>query len=109
MLARHYAPRTPLELVARGDQERLDALLAAGRRVGWLSLGPSARSGSDASEADKITVVAMPTGAPDYAARLYAALHVLDAAGLDVILAEMPPDEEEWLAVRDRLRRASSA
>jgi hypothetical protein len=27
---------------------------------------------------------------------------------LDAIVVEMPPDEEEWLAVRDRLRRAAA-
>ena len=33
----------------------------------------------------------------------------LDALGLDRIIVDLPLDREEWLAVRDRLRRASSA
>jgi L-threonylcarbamoyladenylate synthase len=51
----------------------------------------------------------MPANPGTYAARLYAVLHALDDAGVERILAELPPDTEEWLAVRDRLRRASTA
>jgi L-threonylcarbamoyladenylate synthase len=50
----------------------------------------------------------MPRDPAGYAARLYAALHELDAAGVDRIVAELPPDKEEWRAVRDRLWRAGS-
>jgi hypothetical protein len=35
-------------------------------------------------------------------------LHELDGAGLDRIVVTLPPDAEEWLAVRDRVRRAGS-
>jgi hypothetical protein len=37
---------------------------------------------------------------------VYAELHVLDELELDRIIVELPPDEERWLAVRDRLKRA---
>ena len=49
----------------------------------------------------------MPLDAARYASQLYAALHTLDDAGVDRIIVDMPPDGEEWLAVRDRLRRAA--
>jgi L-threonylcarbamoyladenylate synthase len=39
---------------------------------------------------------------------LYAALHTLDVAKVDRIVLTLPPASEEWLAVHDRLRRASS-
>jgi L-threonylcarbamoyladenylate synthase len=39
---------------------------------------------------------------------LYAALHQLDAANLDRIVVEMPPDGNEWIAVHDRLWRAAT-
>ena len=49
----------------------------------------------------------MPTTAAEYAARLYDALHRLDALALDqIVVAPLPPGEE-WLAIRDRLRRAA--
>ena len=44
----------------------------------------------------------------EYAARLYAALHDLDRAGVDRIVVAEPPQTDEWLGVRDRLMRASN-
>jgi L-threonylcarbamoyladenylate synthase len=41
------------------------------------------------------------------AAKLYATLHTLDRQGYDWIAVELPPDEPEWAAIRDRLRRAA--
>jgi L-threonylcarbamoyladenylate synthase len=45
--------------------------------------------------------------APHYAHDLYANLRLLDAAGVDLILIEAPPPDEEWRAVSDRLGRAA--
>jgi L-threonylcarbamoyladenylate synthase len=39
--------------------------------------------------------------------RLYAVLHQLDAAGLDLIVVVLPPDRPQWRAIRDRLIRAT--
>ncbi len=50
----------------------------------------------------------LPSDPAGYAAQLYAVLHELDAAGLDRILVTLPPDSDDWLAVRDRLRRAAA-
>lgn len=97
MMLRHYAPRAVLECVADGRQ-RVDELQRQGVRVGWLTFGAAA--GMD--------VVQMSRDPAEYAARLYAVLHELDAAGVERIVVDLPPDEEEWLAVRDRLRRASA-
>jgi L-threonylcarbamoyladenylate synthase len=102
MLARHYAPRTPLECVAGDGRERVEALRRQGLRVGWL-----APEGAAPAEGPGVRVV-MPGEPAAYAARLYAVLHALDAAGLDRIVAALPPDTDAWLAVRDRLRRASA-
>jgi L-threonylcarbamoyladenylate synthase len=104
MLPRHYAPRTPLECregdTARG---RVEELGAAGRRVGWLSFG-----GPSHAPAPGVVVVPLPAEPAGYAAGLYAALHALDELGLDRIVVSLPLDTAPWLAVRDRLRRASS-
>jgi L-threonylcarbamoyladenylate synthase len=100
MLSRHYAPRTPLELAADDGAARVEELCRAGLRVGWLTFG--------GRESDGVTVVAMPGDPDGYAARLYAVLHELDGAGLDRIIVARPPEGEEWLAVRDRLRRAAA-
>jgi L-threonylcarbamoyladenylate synthase len=101
MLPRHYAPRTPLECVANG-RARVEELLGAGARVGWLTFAvpPTAMPAG-------LVVQRMPAHAAGYAAQLYAALHMLDDAGVDRIVADLPPEAEAWLAVRDRLRRAA--
>ena len=49
----------------------------------------------------------MPNDPQEYARRFYAALRDLDARGVDEILIELPPDEPQWRAVRDRIIRAS--
>jgi L-threonylcarbamoyladenylate synthase len=103
LLTRHYAPRTPLECVAGGGRARVAELLRAGQRVGWLRLG--AAGDDDEPEA---VVVGLPDDPTGCAAQLYAALHALDAVGLDRIVADLPPDDDAWAAVRDRLRRASA-
>ena len=91
----HYQPRTPAKLVDRKAIER-----AAGDEV-VLSLGPAATAAK---------VIAMPTDAAGYAARLYAALHEADEARATRVLVERPEvtgrEAELWRAIMDRLSRA---
>jgi L-threonylcarbamoyladenylate synthase len=102
LLPRHYAPRTPLECVGDDGLARVEELRRKGQRIGWVTITPAANIGlSD------VVTVALPADPAAYAAQLYATLHLLDDAGLDHILVTLPPDTEEWLAIRDRLRRAS--
>ncbi|MEK6234734.1 MAG: hypothetical protein N2C14_08480, partial [Planctomycetales bacterium] len=101
-LSRHYAPRAILECVRGAARERVGTLRGEGRRVGWLSLGDP---GSDVSEA---AVIVLGTEPIPYAARLYSALHEMDAQGVDWIVVELPPETESWMAVHDRLRRAAT-
>jgi len=116
LLARHYAPHTPMECRADAVERAID-LARSGVRVGLLTFAdpqcPVGRAFQPDSQAGKpdlqgvqvLTLLADPAG---YAAELYAALHVLDDAGLEQILVTEPPDSPDWLAVRDRLRRASN-
>ncbi len=101
-LPSHYAPRTPLGVIPPDDlEERADQLAAAGSRVAVLARrkAPLVRSG----------IAWHPTSADaaDYARALYATLRELDACGYDCILVEEVPEGDEWLAIRDRLRRAA--
>jgi L-threonylcarbamoyladenylate synthase len=102
MHGRHYAPRTPLECVENGWQ-RSQELCREGKRVGWLTFTED----TGPVQPDWVALT-MPRDAVGYAAQLYAALHTLDDAGLDCIVVDLPPKTEEWLAVHDRLRRASA-
>ncbi len=103
MLDRHYAPRTPLELTADGPQ-RVEELGSQGLRVGWLRRSDTLEA---VSESDRVIRVEMRRDAAGYAAQVYAELHALDARGVDRIVVDAVPETEEWLAVRDRLQRAS--
>jgi L-threonylcarbamoyladenylate synthase len=103
MLPRHYAPRTPLECVEATDTGGIAAFTTEGRRIGWVTFNDH-----DGAKRPGVLLRVLPADPAGYSARLYAALHELDAAGLDRILVTLPPETEEWLAVRDRLRRAAS-
>jgi L-threonylcarbamoyladenylate synthase len=102
MLARHYAPRAPMECVVGPGEERVAELARQGLHVGWLRFGGVESTGSGA------IVVVMPAEPATYAAQLYAVLHALDDAHIERIVVELPPDTEDWLAVRDRLQRAAT-
>ncbi len=86
-LASHYAPAArvevtePAQVVApRGN------LLASGRRVGLLALAVP----PDLPPA--LAVLDPPADVDEYAHVLYTRLRAADAAGLDVLLAVLPPD-----------------
>jgi L-threonylcarbamoyladenylate synthase len=95
-LEKHYATRTPLRILPG------PAGAAPEGRVGLLAWREAGATGYAAVE-----VLAPDGSAETAAARLFAALRRLDAAGLDLILAE--PCDEAGLghAIMDRLRRAS--
>lgn len=98
----HYAPHTPLRLVA-GHQlaGAINDALAAGLRLAVLARSVKTMTAP---------CLAWHVAASDvgtYAHDLYARLRVLDAADADLILVETPPTTDEWLAVTDRLQRAA--
>jgi L-threonylcarbamoyladenylate synthase len=103
MLEKHYAPQTALMLM-EGDlvAELARSLARQGKRVAVLartSLRPLI---------DGLVWQAAPADAAAYAHDLYANLRELDHAGCDAILVEQPPEDPEWLAIRDRLNRAAA-
>jgi L-threonylcarbamoyladenylate synthase len=98
-LASHYAPRTPTELQ---PPEALAARVAKlGERCGVI-----ARTVRRPADFNGIWLEA-PGDAESYARGLYARLRELDQAGLPAIVVEAPPRTPEWLAVNDRLQRAT--
>jgi L-threonylcarbamoyladenylate synthase len=100
-LAQHYAPRTPLELVEQGA---LSARVNALRGTPIAVLAP-AMALLDWT-GDVVLRLIAPATADDYARRLYALLHELDAAGAQRILVVRPPRGPKWDAIHDRLERA---
>ncbi len=103
-LKSHYAPRTPLELL---PPTRLPARVNALRGTPVAVLAPAAALLD--WPAHVVLRLVAPADPAEYARRLYAALHQLDAIGAARILVAVPPQAEAWAAIHDRLRRAASA
>lgn len=100
-LEAHYAPRTPVALVAGdGLPVLLRKLHDAGRRAAAMHFESIPLKHAQASRT-------MPSSASDYAHDLYSALREMDAVGADLIIVAAPPNEPAWLGVNDRLRRAA--
>lgn len=100
-LRKHYAPNAPVVFTRN---EELGPSLHAGHRIGWLSFGPAT-----SPPPPNVTTIEMPTSAEDYSARLYAVLHDFDQQPLDRILITLPPEDDPWLAVHDRLARMAES
>jgi L-threonylcarbamoyladenylate synthase len=101
-LPRHYAPKTPLELVADMN-ERLNR--SSHLSVGVVTFGGKRLSANFGRRLVERTLLNDPLAA---AQSLYAVLHELDAMNLDLIVVELPPVGDDWSAIRDRLQRAST-
>lgn len=98
MLERHYAPRTPLHLECPAGRP------GAGERWGWIGPGLPADPGRFAV----VESLGRDDSPESAAAGLFSALHRLDEAGLDGIVARLVPETGLGRAVNDRLRRAAA-
>jgi L-threonylcarbamoyladenylate synthase len=107
MLARHYAPRTPLRFLEEGGIAALVAAAAAevasGRTPGVLCLASEAPL-----FADPTVVEPLGDGLEQVAHNLYAVMRRMDARGVDVILVRDYGEAGLGRAIRDRLRRAAA-
>jgi L-threonylcarbamoyladenylate synthase len=104
-LAAHYAPNTPLQLVADAElADRIAALVEAGQRVAVLAFAtPPTKLATNAVRWHRAA-----TDPAVYAHDLYATLRELDATESAAILVQRPPQDEAWRAVNDRLQRAAA-
>jgi len=100
-LAAHYAPQTPMRMVAGARLlDFLNAQRHKGGRCGVISHSQPPQAGMP--HAWRL-LAADPVG---YAHEIYGALRELDHAGVDLIAVEALPEAAGWAAVADRLRRA---
>lgn len=100
-LAAHYAPQTPMRLVAG---ERLLDFLNTQRHKGD-ACGVISHSMPPQSGMPHLWRL-LPADPVGYAHDLYAAMRDLDHAELSLIAVEALPEDAAWAAVADRLRRA---
>jgi len=101
----HYAPAARLDLVPPD----VPARAAAGERLGLLAASDAGRAIAEIAGGPFAAVeVLAPDGDPvAAAARLFEALHALEAAGVTRIVAQPVPERGLGRAVMDRLRRAA--
>ena len=102
-LESHYAPATPLRLVADAE---LDTALreALDKGLSVVVLAPGAASASN----PQLLWQVCSTDPAQYAHDLYANLRRFDDLRRDLILIAAPPASEAWCAVADRLGRAAA-
>lgn len=100
MLSKHYSPRTPL-LVCKDLAKMLKQY--PNYRVGVLSFYKTNFTGAE------VVISVAPNKDLELAAKvLFATLHTLDQAGLDLIMAERFPEEGLGRSINDRLYRAQN-
>jgi L-threonylcarbamoyladenylate synthase len=98
-LESHYAPHTPVAMQnTQALKTTLAQLLVAGRKVALIHYTDLPRAHAE---------VRLPASPAGFAHALYAALRAMDLRGADLILVEAPPQDDAWLGVNDRLRRAA--
>lgn len=87
MYPRHYAPKATLKLVEKLTEKM---------------------SGLTFEAPGNPKQIKMPMSARAYSAVLYDTLHKLDRMKVTTIYVQLPPEEPEWEAVRDRLHKAAT-
>lgn len=104
-LPAHYAPATPLSVypLEQIGQHAL-ALAAQNFRVLVMTWSHPDKLPTLTQSIEQCTMPADPIA---YGQQLYAKLRQFDQAAFDYLLVESPPDHPDWLAIADRLQRAS--
>lgn len=100
-LKEHYAPRTPLRIIEPPVDFSME------QQMGLLTLNRRDWSAVDLARFDCVRELSPRGELEEAAAGFFAALHEMDEAGLDLILATPFPDHGLGLALNDRLRRAA--
>lgn len=95
----HYQPDTPVYLKSTSDFLQLS--LEPGRNIGALVYSKSAQHMSLPH------IKTMSANHVEYRRELYASLHELDQFGIQEIWVEIPPTDENWRDIHDRLNKAA--
>jgi L-threonylcarbamoyladenylate synthase len=97
MLESHYSPSKPFYLFGPGLLSRIDA-----SRAGYIRFKEKAPDGFKL-----VLHIAPGADLKEYATRIFAAMHELEASEVDMIVAEPVPEEGIGIAIMDRLRKAA--
>ena len=100
----HYAPRTPLLLIKQDELQQVMKRLEANQQSFVLM---TCGGGESSFQPSALMTHQLPSDAKAYAHGLYAGLRLLDEKKAQIMLVELPPQDEAWRGVNDRLRRAA--
>jgi L-threonylcarbamoyladenylate synthase len=105
-LPRHYSPKARLAVMGWADEAELLRLVAPfGVPVSRVHVIAHTQIPAGAGFG-RVSVI--PHDAEAFARALYAELHECDAAGAGLIVVEALPQNSEWEAIADRLKRAAT-
>lgn len=93
----HYSPKTPVRLFE--SRSALFAFAKTQQNCALLLLNDADFTNHKTYYLSDNPIIA--------AEKLYDTLHQMDALNVSSLLVELPPNSEQWLAIRDRLQRAS--
>jgi L-threonylcarbamoyladenylate synthase len=93
----HYKPNKPVFLTDVDGVASYKSLNAQCVFIGY--------SENFCNMIDSRLLVRMPCNATGYQAKLYDVLYELDAGSAEIIVVEMPPQTQDWLATNDKLNR----
>jgi L-threonylcarbamoyladenylate synthase len=93
----HYSPNTPVQLFS--SRQQLLQFAETETNCAALLLGEGRIANGQ--------TFCLPDNPIGMAEKLYDTLHQMDALGVAKLLIELPPHQPEWMAIHDRLRRAS--
>jgi len=100
----HYAPRTPLLLIKQDELQQVMKRLEANQQSFVLM---TCGGGQSSFQPSALMTHQLPSDSKAYAHGLYAGLRLLDEKKAQIMLVELPPQDEAWRGVNDRLRRAA--
>jgi L-threonylcarbamoyladenylate synthase len=93
----HYSPKTPMQLFS--SRQALMQAAATETNCAALLIGEGKMTNSPTFN--------LPNNPAGMAEKLYETLHQMDALRMTKLLIETPPKSPAWLAIHDRLGRAS--
>lgn len=106
LLRKHYSPQARLLVLKWADDAELKQLVARHAALGACHIVAHTNIPAGFGAAN---VSVIPHDAEAFARALYAELHRCDAAGVETIVVEAPPDLPAWSGIADRLRRAAAS
>lgn len=105
-LQKHYAPKAKLVISSWSDESDL-RIQSSNFKIQRSKLHVVAHTHIPSGH-DFAHVSIIPHDPEAFARALYAELHRCDESGADLIIVEAVPQNDEWRAIADRLKRAAS-